>query len=115
MTDVIRKLLKEAHDMVFAAEKDLMDYAKSGEPKSLGTVEDMAERVKGIALQPSPERKELRRAIEDLRGARTYLRQGVASSATDDQKTKDRKKLEAQNQAAEKIKAEMLGKVTAAV
>jgi len=107
--------MKEAHDMVFAAEKDLVDYAESGEPQSLGTVEEMAGRLKEIALMTSPSRKDLRRAIEDLRGARAYLRQGVASAATVDQKTKDRKKLEAQNQAAEKAKAEMLGKVTAAV
>jgi len=104
--------VKEAHDMIFAAQKDLLDHAESVDPEATRMVDERTERLKKIALETAPKRKDSTHAVEDLRGARTYLQSKVASAVTDDEETENRKKPESQNQAAEKVKAEMLGNAT---
>ena len=65
-------LLKEAHETIFAAEKDLLDNAGQTSPEVLD-VENKTSMLKNLVLQPSWEKSAVNFAIEELRRARVRL------------------------------------------
>ena len=111
MTEANKKLLKEAHDSIFAAQKDLIDYANAGKANQLKYVEEKTTALKSIALLPDWKKSDLVHAMDALRKARARLQGDALSSSgmSDTEKERKLKELEEQNKAAAKAKAELLG------
>ena len=111
VTETNTKLLKEAQDSIFGAQKDAVDYADASKADQLRYVEEKAAALKSIALQPTFVKSELSHAIDELRNARARLQDDSVSSSSmsDAEKEQKLRELEVQNQMAAKAKAELLG------
>lgn len=105
-------LLKEAHESIFAAEKDLLEHSAENSP-ALDTVTEKAANLKHLVLQPDWQKSELNFAIEELRQARSQVSSSLDPSSPAVQKQKELEtQLEEQRKViaeAEKAKAELLG------
>ena len=66
--------MKEAHDAIFAAEKDIMDDLVSFMPE-VAEIEAKATSLKSLIVQPSWKKSEITEAIEVLKQARAKLQQ----------------------------------------
>ena len=80
-------LMKEAHDTIFAAEKDVVGQDASSIPE-VADVEQKATSLKSLIVQPNWKKDDLNALIEAVKQARTSLLQKLQQKAEQDQKLK---------------------------
>lgn len=82
--------MKEAHDAIFAAEKDVMGQDGSSIPE-VAEVEQKATSLKTLAVQPDWKKAELNSLIEALKEATARLQQKLQEKEAQNQKLKEAK------------------------
>ncbi|KAH0292887.1 glycosyltransferase family 34 protein, partial [Aureobasidium sp. EXF-3399] len=80
-------LMKEAHDAIFAAEKDVVGQDASSVPE-VADVEEKATNLKSLIVQPSWKKDDLNALIEAVKQARASLQQKLQQKDEQDQKLK---------------------------
>ena len=80
-------LMKEAHDAIFAAEKDVDGQDASSIPE-VADVEEKATNLKSLIVQPNWKKDDLNALIEAVKQARTSLQQKLQQKEDQDQKLK---------------------------
>jgi chromosome segregation ATPase len=80
-------LMKEAHDAIFAAEKDVVGQDASSIPE-VADVEEKATNLKSLIVQPNWKKDDLNALIEAVKQARTSLQQRLQQKEDQDQKLK---------------------------
>lgn len=83
-------LIKEAHDAIFAAEKDIIGQDRSSVPE-VAEVEEKATSLKTLIVQPDWKKADLNNLIEEVKQARTRLQQRVQEKDAQEQKLKEAK------------------------
>lgn len=78
-------LMKEAHDAIFAAEKDVIGQDASSIPE-VAAVEEKATSLKSLVVQPDWKKADLNALIEAVKQARTSLQQKLHEKDAQDQK-----------------------------
>ncbi|THW93325.1 hypothetical protein D6D18_06162 [Aureobasidium pullulans] len=78
-------LMKEAHDAIFAAEKDVIGQDASSIPE-VAAVEEKATSLKSLVVQPDWKKADLNALIEAVKQARTSLQQKLQEKDAQDQK-----------------------------
>jgi len=107
-------LLKEAHEAIFAAEKQLMGHEGSDNPVLTGLYAKMS-KLKELVMQPFWEKQDIITAIDSVRQAGANLESGIEAETAKLQETEAKKtELQAQVDAAESEKAALLAEATAA-
>ncbi|KAI5239871.1 hypothetical protein E4T42_08542 [Aureobasidium subglaciale] len=79
-------LMKEAHDAIFAAEKDVIGQDASSVPEVVA-VEEKATDLKALIVQPNWNKSDLNALIEAVKQARTKLQQKMQEKAAKDQES----------------------------
>lgn len=77
-------LMKEAHDAIFAAEKDVVGQDASSIPE-VADVEEKASNLKSLIVQPNWKKDDLNAMIEAVKQARTNLQQKLQQKEDQDQ------------------------------
>lgn len=80
-------LMKEAHDAIFAAEKDVVEQDASSIPE-VADVEEKATNLKSLIVQPNWKKDDLNALIEAVKQARASLQQKLQQKEEQDQKLK---------------------------
>ena len=80
-------LMKEAHDAIFAAEKDVVGQDASS-ISEVADVEEKATNLKSLIVQPNWKKEDLNALIEEVKQARTSLQQKLQLKQDQDQKLK---------------------------
>jgi uncharacterized protein YbcI len=99
-------LMKEAHDAIFAAEKDVVGQDPSSIPE-VADVEEKATNLKSLIVQPNWKKDDLSALIEAVKQARTSLQQKLQLKEDQDQKlraAKDKADEERRKQEEQKAK-----------
>lgn len=78
-------LMKEAHDAIFAAEKDVIGQDASS-ISEVAAVEEKATSLKSLVVQPDWKKADLNALIEAVKQARTSLQQKLQEKDAQDQK-----------------------------
>ncbi|CAD0112680.1 unnamed protein product [Aureobasidium uvarum] len=80
-------LMKEAHDAIFAAEKDVDGHDAASTPE-VSAVEEKATNLKSLIVQPNWKKEDLNAMIEAVKQARTILQQKLQEQEAQHEKTK---------------------------
>ncbi|KAI4715511.1 hypothetical protein E4T48_08302 [Aureobasidium sp. EXF-10727] len=80
-------LMKEAHDAIFAAEKDVVGQDAASTPE-VAAVEEKATNLKSLIVQPNWKKEDLNAMIEAVKQARTILQQKLQEQEAQHEKTK---------------------------
>lgn len=98
-------LMKEAHEAIFSAEKDIVEQAGSPGPE-VGKIEEKTAELKSLVLQPTWRANEINSAIEGVRQARVRLQERLHELEAESQKSRD-----AEAKAEEERKKETAAKI----